>query len=222
MRKSRNNIRKRRISKRRRSIYGGQGKKGVKSCPNESEIKQWKYGDNCYESCDATSDDTFPVSWDDEHDQRRCEADTPENRRRYNLLVLPASTAYKGYRVGRDAAVYAKDTAVSAYNTAAPYAAAAASTASKGYRVGRDAAIAAKDTAVSAYHTAAPYAVAAKDAAVAAKDKAVSAYNFAAPYASAAKDKAVRAYNYVAPKLFPPREDDDDDEGEEYGAFGIH
>ncbi len=163
MRKSRNQIRKRRISKRRRSIFGGQGKKGVKSCPNESEIKQWKYGDNCYESCDATRDDTFPVSWDDEHDQRRCEADTPENRRRYNLLVLPASTAYKGYRVGRDAAVAvkdaavaAKDTAVSAYNIAAPYA------------------VAAKDRAVSAYNFAAPYASAAKD-------KAVRAYNYVAP-----------------------------------------
>jgi hypothetical protein len=99
MRKSRNNIRKRRISRRR--LYGG-GER-VKTCPNDLEENlKWKYGDNCYESCEHTSDKTFPASWNDDHGQRRCEADTPENRRRYNLL-LPASTAYKGYRVAKDA-----------------------------------------------------------------------------------------------------------------------
>jgi hypothetical protein len=163
MRKSRNQIRKRRISKRRRSIYGGQIDE-IRSCPNELEPKfKWKYGDNCYASCDATRDKTFPVSWDDDHDQRTCEADTPSNRQRYNYLRRLPSTAYKGYRVGRDAAVAvkdaavaAKDTAVSAFNYAAPYA------------------VAAKDTAVSAFNFAAPYAVAAKD-------KAVKAYKYVAP-----------------------------------------
>lgn len=117
MRKSRNNIRKRRISRRR--LYGG-GER-VKTCPNDLEENlQWKYGDNCYESCEHTSDKTFPASWDDGHDQRRCEADTPENRRRYNLL-LPASTAYKGYRVAKDA--YGKT--VDAAHWAAPKVAAA-------------------------------------------------------------------------------------------------
>jgi hypothetical protein len=104
MRKSRNIIRKRRISK-RRSIYGGQVPGEVKACPNELEpTKKWKYGNNCYTSCDETDEKTFPVSWDDDHDQRTCEADTPSNRRRYNLLRLGPSTVYKGFRVARDTA----------------------------------------------------------------------------------------------------------------------
>ncbi len=159
MRKSRNIIRKRRISK-RRSIYGGQSPDAVddvRGCPNELEPKlKWKYGDYCYASCDATRDKTFATSWDDDHDQRTCEADTPSNRQRYNLLRRVPSTAYKAARVGRDAAIAAKDAAISAknaavnaYNVAAPY-------------------------AVDAYNVAAPYAVAAKD-------RAVDAYNYVAP-----------------------------------------
>ncbi len=56
MRKSRNIIRKRRISK-RRSIFGGQVDDGkiVRACPNELEPNlKWKYGDNCYEACENT------------------------------------------------------------------------------------------------------------------------------------------------------------------------
>ena len=132
MRKSRNIIRKRRISKRiskKRSIYGGQVPDEVRGCPNALEPKlKWKYGDYCYASCDATRDKTFATSWDDDHDQRTCEADTPSNRQRYEYLRLLPSTAYKGYRVGRDtaiavkdAAVAAKDKAVAAYNAVAPY-----------------------------------------------------------------------------------------------------
>ena len=140
MRKSRNNILKRRISKRiskRRSIYGGQVSKEdeVRGCPNTYEPKfKWKYGDYCYASCDATRDKTFASSWDDEHDQRTCEADTPSNRQRYNYLRRLPSTAYKAARVTRDAAIAVKD-----------------------------AAVAAKDKAVYAYNAVAPYAIAAKD-----------------------------------------------------------
>lgn len=96
--------------------------------------QKWKYGNNCYTSCDETEDKTFATSWDDDHDQRTCEADTPSNRQRYNLLRLGPSTAYKGFRVARDAAIAVKDVAV-----------------------------AAKDKAVYAYNAVAPYAIAAKD-----------------------------------------------------------
>ncbi len=143
MTKSRNNIRKRRISKRiskRRSIYGGQSVDEVKACPNASEPRQkWKYGDNCYVGCDGTKDKTFEVSYDDDHDQRTCEADTPQNRRRYNYLRALPSAAFKAARVTGNAAIAVKDGA-----------------------------IAAKDKAVYAYNVAAPYAVAAKDKAAAA------------------------------------------------------
>ena len=156
MKKSRNIIRKRRISKRiskKRSIYGGQVSDEVRGCPNALEPKlKWKYGDYCYASCDNTRDKTFAASWDDEHDQRTCEADTPSNRQRYNYLRRVPSTVYKAVRVGRDtaiavkdAAVAARDRAIDAYNVAAPYA------------------VAAKDRAIDAYNVAAPYAVAARD-----------------------------------------------------------
>ena len=148
MKKSRNNIRKNKKISLHRKIYGGQVQdevKVVRACPNSLEPEfKWKYGDNCYKSCQDTRDKTFRASWDDEHDQRTCEADTPQNRRRYNLTRLAPSTAYKGYRVGRDAAS-------SVYNAAV---------------VVKDAVVAGKNKAVSAYNAAAPYVVAGKDAAV--------------------------------------------------------
>ncbi len=77
---------------------------GVKYCPNETEPdKKWKYGDKCFKSCKDTAENTFPVSWDDDHDQRMCEIDTPSNRRRYYLTRFGPSAAYKALRIGKDA-----------------------------------------------------------------------------------------------------------------------
>ncbi len=110
----------------RRKFYGGVEPKdikrhgwinAVKSCPNETQPDlKWKYGAECFKDCSETPEKTFPISWDDDHAQRTCEADTTENRARYYATHFPLSTAYKAARVGTKAAIaaapYVRDGAI--------------------------------------------------------------------------------------------------------------